>query len=274
MKIALCCFSPTGNTKKVAQAIGSRLEELGAEVDLNDITALKDRERTFDAQAYDGLILGAPIHSMRAPRLVRDWIATLDGKAQKCATFFTYGGFQVHPTHYDTSRRLEARGFQVVASAEFLGKHTFNLGGWQSMPGRPDQDDEGLARKYANALLARFSGQDEAVVQDLDKGPYTEEQLDEFEGFRFKLVTQLPTRNGEECQMCLLCEEDCPSGAMNAEKGEVIDPDNCIVCLRCLQNCPDEALTINDISGFFQRKMEMDKETPETLAAKKSKMYL
>lgn len=273
MKIALCFFSATGNTRQIAQAISCRLTELGAEVDLKDITTPGERQRAFDAQAYDGLILGSPIHSMRAPRLVRDWIATLQGNGRKCAMYFTYGGFQVPPTHYDTFARLEKQGFKVVASAEFLGKHTFNLGGWQAMPGRPGRDDESLARKYADALYARFSGQDEAMVRDLDKGPYTEEQLDEFEGFRLKLVTQLPTRNGVECSMCMLCEEGCPSGAMDAEKG-VADPEKCIVCLRCLAECPDEALSINDISAFFQRKMEMDKETPETLAAKQSKMYL
>ncbi len=273
MKIAVFFFSATGNTKQMAQVIGSRLNELGSEIELIDITSLNDRQRAIEIKAYDGAVLGSPIHSMRAPRLVRDWIATLQGDGMKCATFFTYGGFQVHPTHYDSSRRLEAQGFQVVASAEFLGKHTFNLGGWQSMLGRPNDDDASLARKYADALHARFSGHEEAVVQDLDKGPYSEEQLDQFEGFRFQLVTQLPTRDGEECQQCLLCQEDCPSGAMDAEKGQA-DPEKCIVCLRCVQNCPDQALTINDISAFFTRKLEMDKLTPEALAAKKSNLYL
>jgi ferredoxin len=154
-------------------------------------------------------------------------------RVKKAPVFFTYGGFQVHPTHYDTCRRLEEQGFKVAASAEFLGKHTFNLGGWQAMPGRPGQDDEGLARKYADALHDKFSSQDEATVRDLDKGPYTEEQLDEFEGFRFKLVTQLPTRNGQECQMCMLCEEECPSGAMNAERTRLTPASALRVCAAC-----------------------------------------
>jgi ferredoxin/flavodoxin len=273
MRIAVIFFSATGNTRQIADQIASRLKELGSEAKLIDITSPEKRQANSDLSKYDGMVLGAPIHSMRAPRLVRDWIATLQGDGMKCATYFTYGGFQVHPTHFDTRQRLEDRGFKVVASAEFLGKHTFNLGGWQAMLGRPDNEDASLARQYADALYARFSGQDDAVVQDLDKGPYTEDQLNQFEDFRFKLVTQLPTRNGEECQQCLLCEEECPAGAMDAETGQA-DPGKCIVCLRCMDNCPDEALAINDISPFFQHKMEMDGETPETLAAKKSKLYL
>jgi flavodoxin/ferredoxin len=273
MNIAVFYFSATGNTKQIAEAIAGRLEESGDKADLIDITLPQNRQANTDLSKYDAMVLGSPIHSMRSPRLVRDWIATLDGGGMKCATFFTYGGFQVHPTHYDARQRLEKQGFKLVASAEFLGKHTFNIGGWQSMIGRPGQDDTEVARKYADALHARFSGQDQAMVGELDKGPYTEEQLDEFEGFRFKLVTQLPTRGGEECQMCMLCEEECPSGAMDAETGEA-DPNKCIACLHCVEVCPDEVLAINDISDFFKRKMDMDKETPETLAAKKSKMYL
>ncbi|MFH2126478.1 MAG: flavodoxin domain-containing protein, partial [Pseudomonadota bacterium] len=137
MNIALYCFSATGNTRKIAENLCARLRELGPEVDLLDITALKDRRPGWGADHYDSIVLGAPIHSMRAPRLVRDWIATLQGHDKKCAIFFTYGGFQVHPTHYDTSRRLEEQGFKVVASAEFLGAHTFNLAGWRAAQGRP-----------------------------------------------------------------------------------------------------------------------------------------
>lgn len=273
MKTAVIYFSATGNTKKIAQAIASRLRELGSDAELIDITSHQNRQSKLEFKQFDGVVLGSPIHSMRAPRLVRDWIATLQGGGMKCATFFTYGGFQVPPTHYDTRRRLEEQGFKLAASAEFLGEHTFNLGGWQAMLGRPNDDDASLAREYADAVHARLSGQDQSLVQDLDKGPYSEEQLDQFESFRFNILTQLPTRGGEECQLCLLCEEDCPAGAMDAEAGQA-DPAKCIACLRCVQNCPDEALKINDTYSMFERKLQMDKETVETLAAKKSRLYL
>jgi hypothetical protein len=46
--------------------------------------------------------------------------------------FFTYGGFGVHPTHYSTRQILKEQNFIVVSSAEFLGAHTFNLGGWRT----------------------------------------------------------------------------------------------------------------------------------------------
>ena len=273
MNIQLCYFSATGNTARIADAIGERLTELGATVEKRDITALEDRTTALDMTACDAAIFGAPIHSMRAPRIVRDWLNQQDGQGKKCALYLTYGGFQVHPAHFTTWKILKARNFAVVASAEFVGAHTFNIGGWQAEEDRPDQTDLATAREYADTVYRRFIGEDPGLVQDLDQGPYTEEQLDQFEGYRFRMLTKLPIRDGEDCQMCMLCQELCPTGAMDAERGAA-EPGRCIGCLRCVQACPDEALRINDMSQAFQVKMQMDQETQESLRAQKSRIYL
>lgn len=273
MKVLIAYFSATGNTAAIGKAIGGRLQKLGADVDIRDMTIWTARENKLDLSGYDAAVFGSPIHSMRSPRVFREWLAGLDGHGMKCAMFFTFGGFQVHPTHSTTQKILEKSNFAVVASAEFLGKHTFNLGGWQAMADRPDQSDLAVAEEYADRIYDRFTGKDTGVVKDLNPGPYTEQELDKFENFRFVMVSKLPTRDGAECQMCMLCEELCPTGAMNAETGQA-DKDKCMVCLRCVYECPDQVLKINDLSAVFNKKMEMDKETPETLKAKKSKMYL
>lgn len=273
MKILLCWFSATGNTVAIAEAIGRRLSELGAEVDPLDITHTSNRERHLDLTAYAAAVFGAPIHSARAPRLVREWWETLDGQGKKCASFFTYGGFYVHPSHHTAREILSRRNFKLVASADFLGAHTYNLGGWQAMEGRPDASDFSAAAEFAEKIFGRFNGKDPAVVAELDTGLFTETELDNMEKVRYKAVTKLPTRDGAECQLCLLCEKQCPVGAMDAQTGEA-DPNLCIVCLRCFKNCPDQALKINDLAPFFRLKMEKDGETAATLQSKKSKLYL
>ena len=83
MKIVLCHFSATGNTARIADAISSGLTDLGAEVTRLDITSPEVRERVPDMSQYDAAVIGAPIHSMRTPRLVREWIETLDGQEKK-----------------------------------------------------------------------------------------------------------------------------------------------------------------------------------------------
>jgi len=273
MKVLLCYFSATGNTAKVAGVIGDELSRLGVEVEEKDITPRSDRSKEIDLEPYQAFLIGAPIYSWRAPRVVREWLHTLDGRGKKCSMFFTYGGFQAPPTHHSTKQILEEQGFVVVSSAEFLGAHAFNLGGWKAVQGRPDESDYEVAREYAKKTYKRFSGQDPATLGEMEKTLHTEEQLDSIEAFRFHILTQLPTRQGEACSMCMICEESCPTGAMNAEAGEA-DQEKCIACLACVAKCPEDALKINDMSGIWAFKLEMEKVTEESIKTKESRLYL
>jgi ferredoxin/flavodoxin len=273
MKILLCYFSPTGNTRHIAHVIGRHLVDLGADVTERDITPLELRDAVTLSPGYDAFIIGAPIHSHRAPRLVREWLGTLRGEGKKAAMFLTYGGFTVHPAHHHTGKILTAAGFDVIASAEFLGKHTFNLGGWAAVPDRPDASDDDVARQYAKRIFARFSGEDPGRVGELPNTDDTEEYLDAIEQFRFHAVTRLPTRNGAECSMCMACEQVCPSGAMDAARGEA-DPERCIACLGCVAACPDGALSINDLTEIWPMKLTGENETEASVNEKKSKLYL
>lgn len=272
MKVLIAYFSATGNTGRIAKVIGERFTELGVDVSMSDITSSTSRQEKMDLEPYQAVVFGAPIHVCRAPRVVREWLSALDGQHKKCSMFFTYGGFGVHPTHYSTKQILEERNFIVVSSAEFLAAHTFNLGGWKAMEGRPDESDFAVARDYADLTCKRFAGEDDGVLGEMEKTEYSEEQLDGAEAHRFEVLTQLPTRGGEECSMCLLCEESCPAGAMDAEAGEA-DSGTCIACLACVANCPDSALKINDMRKIWPVKLEKEKVTEEGLKAKKSKIY-
>jgi ferredoxin/flavodoxin len=273
VKLLLCYFSATGNTAKVARVIGDQFRQLGVEVEERDITPQSERSKKIDLEPYQAFVIGAPIFSWRAPRVVREWLRTLDGGGKKSSMFFTYGGFQVPPTHASSKQILEEQGFVVVSSAEFLGAHTFNLGGWKAVEGRPDESDFEVAREYAKATHRRFTGEDSGTLGEMEKTLHTEEQLDSIETFRFNILTQLPTRQGETCSLCMICEESCPTGAMNAETGEA-EQGRCIGCLGCFAKCPEDALKINDMSDNWAFKLEMEKVTEESIKEKKSKIYL
>jgi len=273
MKILLAYFSATGNTAAVADVIAHALTDLGAEVTRHEVTSLKDRQQTIDLDSYEAFVLGAPVHSGRAPRVMSDWWAALDGRGRKCATFFTYGGFTVYPAHYYAKKNLEDGGFTIVSSAEFLGKHSFNLGGFAAMVSRPDDSDFDVAGEYARKILKRFTGEDPDTLGTLKEPEFSEEQLDRFETHRFKTVTQLPTRGGRDCSMCMVCEEQCPTGAMKAKIGQA-DKKACIVCLGCVANCPDEVLHINDLSITWPMKLQKEGVTAEELKSKKSRILL
>lgn len=273
MGILVIYFSPTGNTAKMAKKIKEGFVDLGVETDEYDITPFSARQNKISLRDYQAIIFGFPIHIQRAPKVVREWLRTLDAQEMKCSTFFTYGGFKVHPAHYSTRQILNKQGFVVVSSAEFLGAHTFNLGGWKALGGRPDEDDFRVAKEYVIKTYKRFTGEDPQILGELEKGQFSEDELDQFEGRRFHIVTQLPDRKGSDCSMCMICEELCPTGAMNAKKGQA-DRERCIACLRCVANCPEDALKINDMSDSWSLKLKADNVTEDEIKSKKSRIYL
>ena len=272
MKVLILYFSATGNTAKIAKVIEEKFKEEGVYVTMSDITPLAERQGQIDFEPYQAVVFGAPTHTRRAPRIMREWLRTLDGQGKKCSMFFTYGGFGVHPTHYSTRQILKEQNFIVVSSAEFLGAHTFNLGGWRALENRPNSLDFEVVKDYVELTCKRFTGEDERILGELEKTVYTEEQLDWAESLRFKNLTQLPTRGGEECSLCLECEQLCPTGAMQAESGEA-DKEKCIACLACVSNCPENALKINDMSSSWSRKLANEKVTEESIKERKSKIY-
>lgn len=272
MKVYMAYFSATGNTAKIAEIIKEKLVELGAEVHSYDITPSEKRQEPH-LDPYDAVIFGFPVYSNRSPRLVREWLQTLDGNGKLCSIFCTYGGFGVNPVNFTTKQILDERGFVLVSAAEFLGAHTFNLGGWQAVPDRPDESDFDVAREFALKTYRRFSGEDSGRIKGFEKPPYSDTELDDFEKFRFLAVTQLPTRGGGDCSMCMECEEMCPTGAMSAVRGSA-DEEKCIVCLRCVACCPDGVLQINDLRPLWPIKLQMENETEETVNAKKSRIFL
>jgi ferredoxin len=273
MNVLLVYFSATGNTARIASAIQDTLCELGADVDVKDITAYPARRQSLDVDAHDAVIFGFPVHALQAPRLVREYLIAQQGHGKKCATFFTYGGFRIHPAHHTTHRLLKAAGFHPVSSAEFLAAHSFNHGGWRALPDRPNQDDLDVARRFARRTLQRFSGDDDGRVEDLDTAGLDQPTLDLFEHGRFKTIPEPPSRRGADCSMCMACEDLCPSQAMDAVEGRS-DPQRCILCLRCMAVCPDQALKINDLSASWAAKLEQERETSDSLKRKKSRIYL
>ncbi|PKN52328.1 MAG: 4Fe-4S ferredoxin [Chloroflexi bacterium HGW-Chloroflexi-5] len=270
MKLLILYFSATGITGRIAKVIGDTFTQMGGDVTMADITSYADRQRIIDLKPYHAVVFGAPIHSWRAPKAVKEWIRTLNGQGKKCSTFFTYGGFGVHPTHYSTGQLLGNQNFIVVSSAEFLGFYSFNRPGRQAREDRLDESYFEVAIEYARKTFKRFTGEDKSI---LEKTHYTEEQLDTLESFKFNVLTQIPTRDGEDCSMCLVCEESCPTEAMNAQYGEA-DKEKCIACLACVNNCPENVLKIKDVSDGWSFKGEMEKIIGKNMKGQKSKIYL
>jgi ferredoxin len=272
-KIALVYFSATNVTHAYAQVIQEQLVDQGCIVQLINVTSRASRQKPLPIDGFDGFIFGFPVFIDFAPSVVNEWLPTLNGQGKNSTLFLTYGGRTTGYAHFHTKSLLEQSGFQVLFSGEFLGRHSFNVGGWQILPERPNEQDLDVTKEYAALALERFSqdapallrlqkpfGYDQIIASLKDKPKRTERALTN------------PVRITEECSMCRECESECPTQAFNADTG-LSDPGACIDCMRCVYICQDKVLKVDErMKGFYQHFLSHWNLTEEMMNAKKSKI--
>jgi NAD-dependent dihydropyrimidine dehydrogenase PreA subunit len=273
LKIALVYFSATNVTHTYAQVIRERLFDQGCTVQLFNVTAYASRQEKLPINDFNSFIFGFPVFADFAPRVINEWLPTLDGQGKKCALFFTYGARTTGYAHFHTKLLLEQAGFQVLFSAEFLGRHSFNVGGWRILPERPNAQDIAVAREYAALALERFS-QDAPAVFRLQK-PFGYNQITaslENKRKRTERGWTNPVRIAEECSMCRDCESECPTQAFDADTG-LSDPESCIECMHCVYTCPDKVLKVDErMKDAYDGFLANWYLTEEMMNAKKSRI--
>lgn len=268
MNISIFYFSGTGNTEVIAKKIKETLIGLDNEVDEYDITDKSNRNLSFDFDDYDGVVFGFPVYAWRIPKITREWLSGLKGKGTKSATFFTYGGVSVGAAHYTTKEILSVRNFKLLTSAEFLARHTFNLGGWELMSAKPDEDDLKVAENFASMFNEKLL-KDEITEIILEEPEVDSERLDKME-FMLSAVP-IPFWDDDDCSLCKTCESICPTGAINAEKKK-INGKQCIRCLKCVITCPDNKIKVKDMTKHQKVIKKVNNLTEEVLNNKKSKI--
>jgi len=272
-KVAIIYFSATNVTRSYTEVMSERLINLGRAVQLIDVTAYASRQEPILIDDFDYFIFGFPVFSDFAPTVINEWLPSLIGNQKRCAMFFTFGARTTGYAHFHTKLLLEKAGFEVVLTAEFLGRHSFNVGGWRILPDRPDQEDFTVAHTYVECALDRFY-QDDLPDFNLQK-PFAYNQAvktlmkdtpkDEDDWLH-------PVRVTDECCMCYDCETECPTQAFNADSGDS-DIEKCIECMRCVFICPDKVIKIDPrMEEVYSDFLAYWHLTEEMMNAKKSKV--
>jgi len=127
LNIALIYFSATNVTRTYASVIGAGLQRRGCTVHAFDVTPWSARQDPLPVADFDAFVFGVPVFSDFAPRVINEWLPTLDGQGKRCAAFFTWGGRTTGYAPFHTALLLEQAGFRVQCVAELVGRHTYNL---------------------------------------------------------------------------------------------------------------------------------------------------
>jgi NAD-dependent dihydropyrimidine dehydrogenase PreA subunit len=271
-KIALVYFSATNVTRTYAQTIKDELIDQGCSAQLFNVTPYESRQDPLVFDGFNGVIFGFPVFTDFAPAVINEWLPKLDGRGKKCALFFTFGGRTTGYAHFHTKLLLKRAGFNVLFSAEFLGRHSFNVAGWQILPERPNAQDLAVAREYAVLATERFSQRETATFM-LQK-PFGYNQVIAALENRPQITERQstnPSRVAEECSMCRDCEGECPTQSFNADTG-LSDPRTCIGCMRCVFICPENALKVDRMKNMKNAFLTNWHLTEEMMDAKKSRI--
>ncbi|MHA1724028.1 MAG: EFR1 family ferrodoxin [Promethearchaeota archaeon] len=273
MKIALIYFSATGNTRTIADQIKQQLTLAKIKIDTIDITTPDVREGLLNSLDHDKIIFGFPIYYRRAPEIIRTWLKKLKKKERKCAVYFTYGGVTTTGVALqDIVSILNERGFNLLAAAEFLGSHTFNLAGWNLMNDRPNEEDKTVARTFAQEILKKFTNKNVKPIYFKPLSRYENKNFDE-KARSTKKIIPLPYIIPKACVYCGNCEKSCPNRAIVMQKSK-INKMKCIRCLRCLIICPENAIKIKNMSILLEFLKTRQDLSEITLNKKKSKIYI
>ena len=217
-------FSPTGGTKKIADAIAAGFHIPVAELDLTKA------DSTVTLGENDALMAVLPVYAGRVPQISLERLAALKGNGQKAVAVVVYGNREYEDALLETMDALETNGFRVVAAAAFIAEHSIVR---SIAAGRPDAEDKALCRQFAAEVMAKSD--DAPSVQVPGNIPYKE----------LKPAAFHPAAN-ENCVKCGSCARQCPMGAIPPDDPTLTNNDLCINCMRCVQVCPVRSRALPD----------------------------
>lgn len=229
-------FSPTGGTKKVADALAAGFNIPVAEMDLTSVDA------TAVLGENDALMAVLPVYAGRVPQISLERLAALKGNGQKAVAVVVYGNREYDDALLETTNALEANGFRVIAAAAFIAEHSIVR---SIAAGRPDAEDEKIARQFAADVIAKLANPTSITVPGND--PYVELKPPAFH----------PAAD-ENCVKCGICSVQCPVGAIPLDDPSQTNNDVCINCMRCVQVCTQQcrALPAPFVAGATQMLSE------------------
>ena len=131
-------FSPTGGTRKVADAIAAGFSVPVVEMDLTKA------DSAVTLGENDALMAVLPVFAGRVPQISLERLSALKGSGQKAVAVVVYGNREYDDALLETKDALEANGFRVIAAAAFIAEHSIVR---SIAAGRPDAGDEALCKR-------------------------------------------------------------------------------------------------------------------------------
>lgn len=221
-------FSPTGGTKKVADAIAAGLGGCKAVLDLADA----DFAGGSIGQG-DVAVIAVPSFAGRVPSVAAERLLRVEGSGAFAVLACAYGNRAYEDTLIELLDLSKAAGFRPVAAVAAVAEHSIVR---KFATGRPDSRDFEYLSGFTAKALQKISLGDGSEPAVPGNRPYHEA----------KGVGMVPKAT-KGCVECGLCARECPVQAIDRESPRSVDASTCISCMRCVAVCPHGARKINPV---------------------------
>lgn len=220
-------FSPTGGTKKVADALAKGLFD--EYVDVNLCRSIGEAELSGE----DVCLVSVPSYGGRVPAVAIERLGKIKGNGAKAVPVCVYGNREWEDTLTELQDTLESCGFVCVAAVAAVAEHSIFR---QFATGRPDGEDLAQLGAFAEQIREKLAaGEHGALALAGSHGTYKE-----FNGVPLKPMVN------RKCLGCGICVRECPVGAIDFEDPRITDKEKCISCMRCIAICPKKARELDE----------------------------
>lgn len=230
MKCIQFVFSPTGGTKKVADAI---TEMWSNEIRKEDLSDSDKNFSSIDIECNDLILIAVPSFGGRVPAVAAQRLASINGNGAKCVIVCVYGNRAYEDTLIELKDITEKSGFSVIGAVAAIAEHSIMH---QYAQGRPDKDDIKTFRDYSEKILNKFNSCDS--LKDSITVPGNSNYKKAGSG-------GMVPKAEKACTNCGLCAAKCPVKAIDISNPKITDSKKCISCMRCVSICPQNARKVN-----------------------------
>lgn len=274
MRVIICYFSGTGNTKKVVTYYSETLTNMGHEV------ALKNMEEPFDLdlEGYDLIGFAYPIHAFNAPKIVLDFAKKIKKQKTKTKYFILKSSGEPLSLNNISSYKLRSilrrRNFYLTNEYHYVMPYNMIF----------RHTDEMAYRMWETAKQVIPIDCKQILDGEVSKLKYI--PLGHFLAWVFRIEHWGGRFNGrkykvnDECIKCQLCVLKCPAKNISIKNGEFHFGNKCLMCMRCSFFCPKNAIKIGWFNNWkvngaynFEKPVEKEVNKHEKYCKKAYKKY-